>query len=154
MFWDQNGLGQTFGENSSNFVIPTTTNGCEYFFLETNEEYPAPENGYCSIENKIDRFTGSERTTVDIGDHSLHCSDDSRFESFYGSNCYELYFTEYGAIGMLSIPSFGLMDKNFNFTDVDGQFKPEILQSRFPLTGNYSYTVKQSDIDSHADSVR
>ena len=119
VFWDQNGLGQTFGENSSNFVIPTTTNGCEYFFLEDDQEYPAPENGYCSIENKIDSFTGSERTTVVNGDHSLHCSDDSRFESFYGSNCYELYFTEYGAIQMLSIPAFGLMDKNFNFTDVD-----------------------------------
>ena len=42
-------------------------------------------------------------------------------------------------------------NSDFNFTDVDGQFKPEILQSRFPLTGNYSYTVKQSDIDSHGN---
>lgn len=42
-------------------------------------------------------------------------------------------------------------NSDFNFTDVDGQFKPEILQSRFPLTGKYSYTVKQSDIDSHGN---
>jgi hypothetical protein len=42
-------------------------------------------------------------------------------------------------------------NSDFNFTDVDGQFKPEILQSRFPLTGKYSYTVKQSDIDSYGN---
>ena len=120
VFWDQDGLGQTFWENSSSFVIPTTTNGCEYFFLEDKDVgYPAPVNGFCSIESEIDGFTGSERTTVVNGDHSLHCSDHPRFESFYGSNCYELYFTEYGAIQMFSIPAMGLMDKNFNFTDVD-----------------------------------
>jgi hypothetical protein len=120
VYWNQNGLGQTFGENSSNFVIPTTTtNGCEYFFLEDDQEYPAPENGYCSIMNNIDRYSGSERTTVVNGDHSLHCSDDSAFEKIYDSNCYELYFTQYGAIQMLSIPTPWLLDENFDFTDVD-----------------------------------
>lgn len=120
VYWDKDGIGQTFGESSSDFVIPTTANGCEYFFLEDKDVgYPAPVNGFCSIVNETDGHMASERTTVLDGDHYLHCSDDYRFESYYGSDCYELYFTKYGAIQMLSIPSPYLMDENFNFTDVD-----------------------------------
>ena len=41
---------------------------------------------------------------------------------------------------------------DFNFqADGSGYYKPDILQSRFPLTGKYSYTVTQDDIDDHGN---
>ena len=41
---------------------------------------------------------------------------------------------------------------DFNFQpDADDYYKPDILQSRFPLTGRYSYTVRQDDIDDHGN---
>ena len=40
---------------------------------------------------------------------------------------------------------------DFNFQDQDGYYKPDILQSRFPLTGRYSYTVKEEDIDDYGN---
>ena len=41
---------------------------------------------------------------------------------------------------------------DFNFQpDVDDYYKPDVLQSRFPLTGKYSYTVKQDDIDDYGN---
>ena len=48
------------------------------------------------------------------------------------------------------------IDFNFQGTDADGnpvttEYKPDILQSRFPLTGKYSYTVRQDDIDDHGN---
>ena len=42
------------------------------------------------------------------------------------------------------------LDFNFQAND-NGDYKPDILQSRFPLTGRYSYTVKQDDIDDHGN---
>ena len=43
-------------------------------------------------------------------------------------------------------------NSDFNFgQDGEGLYKPDILQSRFPLTGKFSYTVKQSDIDNHGN---
>ena len=42
------------------------------------------------------------------------------------------------------------IDFNFQAND-DGDYKPDILQSRFPLTGKYSYTVRQDDIDDHGN---
>ena len=41
---------------------------------------------------------------------------------------------------------------DFNFqANGSGNYKPDILQSRFPLTGKYSYTVTQDDIDDHGN---
>ena len=41
---------------------------------------------------------------------------------------------------------------DFNFRpDADDYYKPDVLQSRFPLTGRYRYTVKQDDIDDHGN---
>ena len=41
---------------------------------------------------------------------------------------------------------------NFNFQpNADDIYKPDVLQSRFPLTGRYRYTVKQDDIDDHGN---
>lgn len=42
------------------------------------------------------------------------------------------------------------IDFNFQANDA-GDYKPDILQSRFPLTGKYSYTVTQDDIDDHGN---
>jgi hypothetical protein len=42
------------------------------------------------------------------------------------------------------------IDFNFQAND-NGDYKPDILQSRFPLTGKYSYTVRQDDIDDHGN---
>ena len=41
---------------------------------------------------------------------------------------------------------------DFNFRpDADDYYKPDVLQSRFPLTGRYRYTVKPDDIDDHGN---
>jgi len=43
---------------------------------------------------------------------------------------------------------------DFSFSDDPeggGYLKPDVLQSRFPLTGSYSYTVQQNDIDDYGN---
>jgi len=41
------------------------------------------------------------------------------------------------------------IDFNFNYNNVD--FKPDVLQGRFPLTGKYEYTVTKDDIDDYGN---
>ena len=40
---------------------------------------------------------------------------------------------------------------DFNFNDDSGNFKPDVLQGRFPLTGKYEYTVTKDDIDDYGN---
>lgn len=41
---------------------------------------------------------------------------------------------------------------DFNFqANADGYYKPDVLQGRFPLTGNYQYTVTKDDIDDYGN---
>lgn len=41
---------------------------------------------------------------------------------------------------------------DFNFQpDANNDYKPDVLQSRFPLTGNYQYTVTEDDIDDYGN---
>ena len=43
------------------------------------------------------------------------------------------------------------LDFNFQPKENGVDYEPDILQSRFPLTGKYSYTVRQDDIDDHGN---
>jgi len=100
--------------------------------LETEEE-PASDDDFSFITN----YRGANREVA--GDDAI---DDDYGFVLVGNTVQKI----------VSVLAKDGNNSDFNFgQDGEGLYKPDILQSRFPLTGKYSYTVKQSDIDSHGN---